>query len=500
VPEYSKREEILPPLTEDEKMWAGLCYPFWFVFSPWTLKFKKKDEVDLFVFFHAIQGLAWGLITSSVTLISLFFIYLVFFRKNVGNLSQAPQVDNMGKMMGCGFVAIIVLFIVIIFLTLVVFITLYYGWKATSGNMFRIPFIGKIAWEKVYEEKKRREDLYYESVGEEPLEPHPGREGMYEPRAPISLEPGVDFIERSPFTEPGVDSRGGVPFTEPGADYREKESFREPSAEVDYEEMLIQNPPVEKLKSIFSQPEEEEQPEIIGEEEVLEEVIVEEPPAEKEKPLSPLEKLAQLRKQQAQEKTEPEPPPEEIPRKETATPVVRKHKKSLSPLEQLKLRRKQEEAFSGILEGEMEVEEPQAPPTMFLDPGKRLHKIESEILKVDADVQEETEEEPAVPPPRRTAFLDARKFPGVMQELREIESISQSREEKRRRIREVPRQKAKTGMSPLEQLSRRQKKKKKQKPAISEEERNLRMKAMLDRMKKKQEEKYYQEEDEDEIF
>lgn len=429
MPKYSEREEILPPLTEDEKTWAGLCYPFWFIFSLWTLKFKKKDDVDLFVYFHAIQGITWGIVTSGVTLISFLVIYLVFFRRSVGDLSQGAQVNNMAKMMGCGLIAVAILFIVMIFLTVIIFMTLHYGWKATSGKMFRIPFIGRIAWEKVYEEKKRREDLYYESIDKKPPEPSTGREDMFDPGELSSLEPDVDFDTEHPYA---------------------------PTAGVDYEEMMIQNPPVEKLKSIFSKPEEEEEPEIIAEEEIIEEVIVQQQqqPAEKEKPLSPLEKLKQLRKQQSEDNTVEEPPTP-APLEEKLPPVVHKHKKPLSPLEQLKLRRKQERALSDILEVKQE-----------------------------------------------TAFLDPGKFPGVMQKLGEIEKISHSEETEKRRIKEIPRKKTKTGMSPLEQLSRRQKQRKKHQPVMSEEEKSLRTKAMLEKMKKKQEKHkaYFQEEDEDEIF
>ncbi|MCD4784027.1 MAG: hypothetical protein K8T10_09410 [Candidatus Eremiobacteraeota bacterium] len=472
MPEYSDKEKILPPLTEDEKMWAGLCYPFWFVFSFWTLKFKKKDDVDLFVYFHAIQGLTWGIITSGTTLISFLVIFLVFFRKNVGNLSQGTPVDNMGKMMGCGLIAVAVLFAAMIFLIVVIFMTLNYGWKATSGIMFRIPFVGKIAWEKVYEEKKRREDLYYESIGEKPPEPSTGREDLFDPGAPLSPEPQLDF---------------------------ERESSYSTTARVDYEEMMIQNPPVEKLKSIFSQPEEEEELEVLVEEEIIEEVIIQQAPAEERKPLSPLEKLTQLRGQQAEEKTVEKPPTPTL-REEMFPPVVKKPRKPLSPLEQLKLRQQQEKALSGILEVKQEQEVPQAPPTVPLDPGQRLYKIEREILKIDSDTDEEIEEESAIPPPRRTAFLDPRKFPGVMQDLREIKKSSRAEETGKRRIKEIPQKRSKTGMSPLEQLSRRQKQKKKLQPVMSEEEKSIRTKAMLERMKKKQGNANFQKEDEDEIF
>jgi hypothetical protein len=50
--------EILPPVTEEDKMLSGLVYPAWFVAPFFVLASPKRE--DPFLHFHALQALLFG--------------------------------------------------------------------------------------------------------------------------------------------------------------------------------------------------------------------------------------------------------------------------------------------------------------------------------------------------------------------------------------------------------------------------------------------------------
>ncbi len=152
-----QEEEILPPLSEEDKMIAGLCYPLWFGFSPYVLNSKKRQE--LYLYFHALQGLYYGIVTSVGLFISFILIYLIVFYRRVGNLVN-PQGD-FSKQLSCGVVAIIIFALFLFGLVFVAFFTLWLGWKASSGSMFRLPIIGKIAYAKMREYQRLLEKEYW---------------------------------------------------------------------------------------------------------------------------------------------------------------------------------------------------------------------------------------------------------------------------------------------------------------------------------------------------
>ena len=405
-----KEEVLLPPINEEDWMWCGLCYPFWFIFSPWTLKTDKKKE--LFVYFHALQGLHFGIFTSVTTLLAFLIAYLVFFRPNIERLSITTG-EQLNSRLMCGTIGVVVLLGSMLFLTIILFMTLYYGWRAASGKMFRIPFIGKYAWNTVYSKKQEVEADYYSSpLGKMELKAKershiiPEKE-IHEPvqeeseashyKAPISMKPKGDFEKHVPLRDDG---------------------------EVDYEALLIQSPPIDKIKSIFSPPPEE--------------IIIEEQPEEEyipydETQLSPLEKLALLRKQKAEEQTqafeesiEDEQVQEEtietsqaayeIPEtgkdlispttKEEEVPLVfREDFQDLSQEEQITLLRQQQNIeakktqtvpHQAVVQETIQeevVETPPARPTSFLDPKEAFLRIQQQRLgMIDSNEKEPSDE------------------------------------------------------------------------------------------------------------
>ena len=444
-----KEEVILPPINEEDWMWSGLCYPFWFIFSPWTLKTKKKD--DLFLYFHALQGLHLGILTSAITLISTLIVYFGFFRPNLEQIAVTTG-DQMNSRLTCGAFAVIVMLGFLFFMAFILFVTLYYGWRAASGKMFKIPFIGKRAWAAVYEKKNEVEQDYYQSpLGRMELmakQRTAESSGAYNPEYQRENLPPSVTVE--PVTPPPLEIT--VPLKEDGA--------------VDYEAMMLQMPPIDKIKSIFSQqqpvPVEEEPPE---------------PPIEQEeRQLSPLEKLALLRKQQTeqeppeemeyskQEETEEEEVYREIPQEpltQAKTPpagmdeeiplLFREDMQNLSPEEQIALLRKQQE---------LEIQKAEA---------------EEEAIEEEIEVlQEEIEEVEEVPQPRATAYLDPGEMFLRIQQQR-LGMVPVEEKEPSQELREtVASSPPVKHLSPLEQLSimRKQQKARQEQLGFTEDEKS----------------------------
>jgi uncharacterized membrane protein len=219
-----KKNEVLPPLGEDDKMLAGLCYPLWPFAGPWALFTHRRKE--LFVYFHALQGIYLGAATTVISFFSLLFVYLIFFFRNPKNIID-PKVKFDGQVT-CGTASVIVLMFLLLALMFVLFYNLWLGWKASQGKIFRLPLIGDIAYTKMDQVRSRLEMEYFnslsgDSVPEESPEPYQ-EPSMVSP----SLYPATPYDARMP----GPDTAQERP---------------------DYEAMLRMNPPVEKLKNIFSQ-------------------------------------------------------------------------------------------------------------------------------------------------------------------------------------------------------------------------------------------------------
>ncbi len=457
-----KEEVILPPINEEDWMWSGLCYPFWFIFSPWTLKTKKKD--DLFLYFHALQGLHFGILTSIITLISTLIVYFGFFRPNMEQIAVTTG-DQMNSRLTCGAFAVIVMLGFLFFMAFILFITLYYGWRAASGKMFKIPFIGNRAWATVYEKKEEVESEYYQS----PL----GRmELMAKQRTAEQLsnipDPRQETLPPAVTVEPAPPAalEITVPLKEDGA--------------VDYEALMRQMPPIDKIKSIFAQ----QQPVPVEEEHYIptsSPTSSVPPVVQEERQLSPLEKLALLRKQQSQKEqpvdTSYSPQEELVEEEEEAyveilqespTPIksppvgmageevpllFREDMQSLSPEEQIALLRKQQE-----LE-------------------QRKAEVQEEVTGEEIGIlQEEIEEVEEIPEPRSTTYLDPGEMFLRIQQQR-LGMISPEEKEPSQELKEtVSSAPPVKHMSPLEQLSlmRKQHKERQEQLGFTEEEEETR--------------------------
>lgn len=131
-------EVILPPLNEEDRFIAGLEYIFWFAVSIWVLfSYKRKEP---FLFFHAWQSLFLGLFLVAVNI--LVFLFLLIFLK-IFNLLPGTASSVM---------IIVLIFALVMFFLAEFAVIIYYAYKSSEGENFRLPYISVWA-EKFY--KKR---------------------------------------------------------------------------------------------------------------------------------------------------------------------------------------------------------------------------------------------------------------------------------------------------------------------------------------------------------
>jgi uncharacterized membrane protein len=138
-------EQIIPPLSDDDKMVAGMCYPAWFAASPWVLLSDRKNEP--FLYFHALQSVFLGAATTILSIISLLLMYLLFFHGSLKSLSN--QTPDLQRQMGCGLVSIMVFTVFLLVVMGIFFFQLWLGGKASSGSLFKLPLIGQLSYEFV---------------------------------------------------------------------------------------------------------------------------------------------------------------------------------------------------------------------------------------------------------------------------------------------------------------------------------------------------------------
>ena len=138
------KEEILPPLLEEDKMLAGLAYPLWFLTAWMTLLSDKKEEP--FLRFNCIQAIVFGII-SFVGFVVFVLIFSFLFR-------VIPFLANFG--LGTLY-ALLFVFFSIVFMALVA-LNLFYAYRASQGTFFYIPFIGGIV-DRFYYGPGEREDV-----------------------------------------------------------------------------------------------------------------------------------------------------------------------------------------------------------------------------------------------------------------------------------------------------------------------------------------------------
>ncbi|MFP4496698.1 MAG: hypothetical protein ACLFQV_00695 [Vulcanimicrobiota bacterium] len=241
-------KQIVAPL-EEKKMWAGLCYPLWFGFSPWIIYSNKKE--DLFLYFNALQGMYYGSITFSATLISSIFIFLIlFYRSDSSELTSSPITRTLG--LGTVTIAILAVFLLLVFVTFV--INLWYGYKASTGKFVKLPIIGSLALQQVNEYHHQLisdyEAVLDKESSEEPIREVETEMGKVEQPPPAALSPAEQLVA-SMGGEPG-----GQSYFKSG--YENEEEDQEEQSLSEYQRLLQVKPPVEEIQSLFSVPEEKE--------------------------------------------------------------------------------------------------------------------------------------------------------------------------------------------------------------------------------------------------
>lgn len=122
--------DILPPLSEEDRMISGLCYPFWLLVPPLVLLGSRREEP--FVHFHALQAVALGAISTvgTVLLVGLVWAVMVVLPGSNPTVSGVVGVS----VFAFGF------FLLFLYLTFL----FYTAWRAASGRFLRLPFLG--AW------------------------------------------------------------------------------------------------------------------------------------------------------------------------------------------------------------------------------------------------------------------------------------------------------------------------------------------------------------------
>lgn len=116
-------------------MLAGLPYVVWPVGSLFILASPKKDEP--FLNYHAWQGLWTGLVMLAFSFLS-FLGMVLLFRLLPGSASYVPGMLGMSLFFG-GMGILLVAFFTAVFL----------GWRATEGEMVRLPYLGDLAEQKM---------------------------------------------------------------------------------------------------------------------------------------------------------------------------------------------------------------------------------------------------------------------------------------------------------------------------------------------------------------
>ena len=119
-------------------MLAGLPYVVWPIGSLFILASRKKE--DPFLHYHAVQALlAGGAMALGVLIVIL--VMTVGFRVMPGSASYIPAFLGFGTIVVSGSVALAIL------LTAV-----FLGWRATEGEMLKIPILGDYAEEKMLDQ------------------------------------------------------------------------------------------------------------------------------------------------------------------------------------------------------------------------------------------------------------------------------------------------------------------------------------------------------------
>ena len=125
------QQDILPPLTEDDRMLSGLVYPLWLFLGPIVLYGSKKDEP--YLHFNALQAIALGISTLIAGLLVFLLTWFLMW------LLPGTYIA-LSAIMGIVIFTVIVL-IILFYLTSILFI----AWRVANGKFLRLPLIGQWA-------------------------------------------------------------------------------------------------------------------------------------------------------------------------------------------------------------------------------------------------------------------------------------------------------------------------------------------------------------------
>ncbi len=123
-------DDILPPLSTEDKMMAGSCYPFWPVVPLFVLLSSKRQ--DPFLAFHAVQALAVGLTTSALSVVGLFLLWVTY--------SSLPT----SWMMTSGAIGALLMLAAMAFGGFCFLASIFLGWQASSGRFLRVAGLGDL--------------------------------------------------------------------------------------------------------------------------------------------------------------------------------------------------------------------------------------------------------------------------------------------------------------------------------------------------------------------
>lgn len=156
--------KLLAPISPQDTMISAMAYPFWYFIGPYILMTDKKE--DLFMKFHAAQGIILGAITSVIVFIALLISFLLFqgapsmkqirgpALTETASLNEYNETDiqsirnNSYLAQGC---ASMTLLIIMGFTAGACFLfTLHCASRTWKGEFFQLPFIGKYIEEKYF--------------------------------------------------------------------------------------------------------------------------------------------------------------------------------------------------------------------------------------------------------------------------------------------------------------------------------------------------------------
>ncbi len=140
--------KILSPITEDDKMLAGLPYVVWPVGSLFILASRKKE--DPFLHYHAVQGGLAGAVLAFLSLVAFLGMVLIFRILPAGTVEEVGEAASWSMSSSIpGFLGVM-MFLGGTVIALTAFLAaVFLGWRASAGEMLRLPFLGDYAEEKM---------------------------------------------------------------------------------------------------------------------------------------------------------------------------------------------------------------------------------------------------------------------------------------------------------------------------------------------------------------